>query len=89
MRVLALASQKGGSGKTTLSGHLAVQAQLAGIEVGKPETYHGQIRPILANANIFGSDLTAIGMADRIEEMFVSELAGEGAVRKTLEAYLG
>ena len=66
-----------------------LQAQLAGIEVGKPETYHGQIRPILANANIFGSDLTAIGMADRIEEMFVSELAGEGAVRKTLEAYLG
>lgn len=66
-----------------------LQAQLAGIEVGKPETYHGQIRPILANANIFGSDLAAIGMADRIEEMFVSELAGEGAVRKTLEAYLG
>lgn len=30
MRVLALASQKGGSGKTTLSGHIAVQAQLAG-----------------------------------------------------------
>jgi chromosome partitioning protein len=30
MRVLALASQKGGSGKTTLSGHLAVQAQRAG-----------------------------------------------------------
>ncbi|MBB3345814.1 MULTISPECIES: AAA family ATPase [unclassified Sphingomonas] len=30
MRVLAMASQKGGSGKTTLSGHLAVQAQLVG-----------------------------------------------------------
>ena len=30
VRVLALASQKGGSGKTTLSGHIAVQAQLAG-----------------------------------------------------------
>jgi chromosome partitioning protein len=30
LRVLALASQKGGSGKTTLSGHLAVQAQRVG-----------------------------------------------------------
>lgn len=30
MRVLAVASQKGGSGKTTLSGHIAVQAQLHG-----------------------------------------------------------
>lgn len=30
LRILALASQKGGSGKTTLSGHLSVQAQRAG-----------------------------------------------------------
>lgn len=30
MRVLAFTSQKGGSGKTTLSGHVAVQAELAG-----------------------------------------------------------
>ena len=31
MHVLVLASQKGGSGKTTLSGHLAVEADSAGI----------------------------------------------------------
>jgi chromosome partitioning protein len=31
MYVLVLASQKGGSGKTTLSGHLAVEAEQAGI----------------------------------------------------------
>lgn len=30
MRVIALASHKGGTGKTTLAGHLAVQAQRAG-----------------------------------------------------------
>src|SRR5690606_30201433 len=30
MKVLALASQKGGSGKTTLAGHVAVQAEKAG-----------------------------------------------------------
>jgi len=30
MRVMAFASQKGGSGKTTLAGHVAVQAELAG-----------------------------------------------------------
>jgi chromosome partitioning protein len=30
MRILAFASQKGGSGKTTMSGHIAVQAELNG-----------------------------------------------------------
>ena len=31
MHILVLASQKGGTGKTTLSGHLAVEAQKAGV----------------------------------------------------------
>ena len=65
-----------------------LQAQLAGIEAGKPETYKGQLRPILRNANIFGSDLEKAGLADRIEAIFVEELAGKGAVRATLHKYI-
>ena len=61
-----------------------LQAKLAGIEAGKPETYTGQLKPILANASIFGVDLTATPLADKIENYFVAELAGPGAVRKTL-----
>lgn len=65
-----------------------LQAALQGIEVGKPESYQGQLRPILSNAAIFGSDLTANGLADTIEKMFAEELAGVGAVRATLKKYL-
>ena len=61
-----------------------LQAKLAGIEAGKPETYTGQLKPILANASIFGVDLTTTPLADKIENYFVAELAGPGAVRKTL-----
>ena len=66
-----------------------LQAKLAGIEVGKPETYKGQLREILSYPSIFGSDLCAAGLADRIEQMFVEELAGAGAVRATLHKYIG
>ena len=65
-----------------------LQAALAGIEVGKPETYNGQLRPILANASIFGSDLTQTVLAEKIEAYFVAELAGVGAVRKVLHEAL-
>lgn len=65
-----------------------LQAKLAGIELGKPETYKGQLREILSNEVIFGSDLVKVGLADRIEQMFVEEIAGVGAVRATLQKYL-
>ena len=63
--------------------------QLAGIEVGKPDTYKGQLKPILSNVNIFGCDLYQAGIGERIEEMFVEEIAGAGAVRETLKKYIG
>lgn len=65
-----------------------IQAKLAGIEVGKPETYKGQLMDILSNASIFGLDLTETVLAEKIEGYFVAELAGVGAVRKTLHEAL-
>ena len=65
-----------------------LQAKLAGIEVGKPGTYQGQLQGILSNASIFGVDLTATPLAAKIEAYFVAELAGPGAVRKTLHEAL-
>ncbi len=65
-----------------------LQSKLKGIEVGKPETYCGQIKEILANKNIFGSNLCELKMDALIEEMFVGLIAGKGAVRETLKKYL-
>src|SRR3546814_7141243 len=47
MRVLAMASQKGGSGKTTLSGHLAVQAQLAGAGPVRSEEHTSELQSLM------------------------------------------
>ncbi|MDD3346567.1 mannitol dehydrogenase family protein [Oscillibacter sp.] len=65
-----------------------LQAQLRGIVWNDPASYHGQLRPILANASIFGVDLTATPLSDKIEKLFVEELSGPGAVRATLQKYL-
>ena len=65
-----------------------MQKQLQGIEFGKPETVGDRLKPILANAMIFGSDLTRTPLAERIEMYFREETAGAGAVRRTLQKYL-
>ncbi len=62
--------------------------QLKGVEVGRPESFDGQLKPILANANIFGVDLYAAGIGEKIEAIFRDLLAGPGAVRATLKKYL-
>lgn len=65
-----------------------LQAMLEGIEFGNPSSYSGQLRPILANSAIFGSDLCKCGMSNLIEEIFIKEISGIGAVRATLKEYL-
>ena len=61
---------------------------MKGIELGKPETYHGQLKSILSNENIFGIDLYKAGIGEKIEEMFLEEIAGPGAVRAVLKKYM-
>ena len=63
--------------------------QLSGLEVGNPGSLKDQLKPILSNRQIFGSDLYEAGLGEKIEEMVRSELEGPGAVRKTLQKYLG
>ena len=65
-----------------------LQKQLSGIELGKPETVGNKLKLILKNSLIFGSDLTVTSLADRIEEYFLEEIAGPGAVRATLRRHL-
>lgn len=60
---------------------------LAGVAFGKPETYTGQLLPILRNETLFHVNVEEMGLAGRIEEAFVRMLAGPGSVRKTLREY--
>ena len=65
-----------------------LQSRLAGIRLGEPESCGDKLRPILANASIFGLDLTQTPLAAEIENLFRQELAGPGAVRDTLHRTL-
>lgn len=65
-----------------------LQKQLEGIQFGNPSSVGDKLRPILANKEIFASDLVQAGLADKIEGMFRELLAGPGAVRATLQKYL-
>jgi len=66
-----------------------LQAQLAGVKVGDPDSVDSKLGPILSNPVLFGSDLTALGLGEKIEGMVKELTAGPGAVRATLKKYLG
>lgn len=65
-----------------------IHCALESVMLGKPETYHGQLQPYLSNRNIFGVDLYAVGLGEKIEGMFVEMIAGVGAALKTMEKYM-
>ena len=63
-------------------------AALKDVKFGEKESYTGQLKSILSNENIFGIDLYKAGIGEKIEELFVKEIAGPGEVRKTLKENL-
>lgn len=65
-----------------------LKKHLSGIKIGDILSYTGQLKNLLSNANIFGINLYEAGIGDKIEEMFVEEIAGKGAVRNTIKKYL-
>ena len=67
-----------------------LQPQLSAVSLGEPESASDQVlAPILSNPALFAGDLCRAGLAGRIGGMLREMLAGPGAVRATLEHYLG
>ena len=61
---------------------------LSGVVWGRPDTASGRLRPILSNRALFGVDLYAAGLGERIGSMFSHMLAGPGATLRTVKKYL-
>ena len=60
---------------------------MKGISFGNVDSIGDKLKPILSNANIFGTDLYLAGIGEKIEKIFAEEIAGPGAVRNTLKKY--
>ena len=54
------------------------------VRLGKE--YHGELKPLLSNGNVFGMNLYDAKIGEKIEKLFAEEFKGKGAVRKTLKA---
>ena len=65
-----------------------VREQLSTVVFGDPSSLTDQLRGILSNENIFFIDLYKAGIGEKIEEIFREEIAGVGAVRKTIRKYV-
>jgi fructuronate reductase len=64
-----------------------LQHQLNGIILGDPNSYKGNLVPILSNPMLFAVDLMSCRIGEKIENMFIQMLEGPNAVRKTLRKY--
>lgn len=65
-----------------------LKADLSGIKLGNVESVGDSLKPILSNEEIFGVNLYNVGLGEKIEGYFKEMIAGNNAVRVTLEKYL-
>lgn len=62
------------------------QTQLKGITLGS-HVSEKKLHTLLSNSNIFGVDLEAAGLADKVTDYFNELIAGKGSVLDTLRKY--
>ena len=65
-----------------------VQEYVKAVRLGDKSIAKNTLRPILSNEKIFAVDLYEVGLADKVEGMFLELIGGVGAVRETLQKYL-
>ncbi len=61
---------------------------LADLKPGASRPYGKYLRPILSDAAIFGVDLYAVGLGEKVEGFFAEMMRGKNAVRTTLRKCL-
>jgi fructuronate reductase len=62
---------------------------VSNVKLNTKESVGDALKPILINEEIFGVNLYDIGLGEKIEGYFNEMISGVGAVRTTLEKYLG
>ncbi len=64
------------------------EAMQAVLNMSEPFAEPADIRGVLTNAEIFGTDLVEAGLSEKIQQYFNEMCAGKDAVRETLKKYL-
>lgn len=61
-----------------------LHAMVSDIKIGEPTDVHAHLKDLLTNTEIFGQDLYAIGLGEKVEDFFTQEIAGTGTIRSVL-----
>lgn len=61
-----------------------LHAMVSDIKIGEPTDVHAHLKDLLTNTEIFGQDLYAVGLGEKVEDFFTQEIAGTGTIRTVL-----